>query len=161
MKHIIIYTDGACRGNNSKIANLGAWAYYLIFKDGDKVVKEQINCQAVENTTNNQMELIACIESLEALNEKADSYPIDVYSDSQYLIRGMNEWLPGWVAKNFNGVKNPYLWQRLKKLKDRLPHVKYHWVRGHDKNAGNLEVDKLCNECMDAYIQFGKNVKIR
>ena len=145
---IIIYADGACRGNG-QLNNIGAWAYKLIF--GDKI---KTNAEAVRNTTNNIMELNAVINALKALKPAAYNYPIEVYSDSQYVTMGINNWINGWIAKNWHNVKNIDLWKELLELKNKFPSITFNWVRGHSNNPGNEEVDKLCNEAMNKLINF-------
>lgn len=151
---IQIYTDGACRGNQSGVPNIGAWAYILLWGD-----KKKSNAWAVPNTTNNRMELQAAIEALGALKPAAKLMSITLHSDSQYLVRGYTEWLPGWKAKNFAGVKNPNLWRQLDLLGRQFPGLKFQYVPGHSDIDWNNEADYLCNAAMDVYIQEHKEEK--
>ena len=98
---LIIYTDGACKGN----PGVGGWGAILLF--GDKT--KEINGYAPD-TTNNRMELTAVIEALNVIKRQCE---IIIYTDSQYVQRGMTEWLAGWIKKNWKNVKNPDLWQEL------------------------------------------------
>lgn len=143
MQEVIIYIDGACR-NNGKEGNVGAYAYKL--SCGDRVKTDAV---VEHNTTNNRMELMSAISALEALTSAAKMYKINVYSDSQYVVRGINEWSRGWKLKNYYGVKNDDLWRRLMGLVESFPYINFQWVQGHDKVAGNIEVDTLCNLAMD------------
>lgn len=140
---IRIYCDGACRGNQ-KTENIGAWAYRL--EQWDRAKED---AQAFKNTTNNKMELVAAIEALTALKEPAKSYPIRVFSDSQYVVLGVNEWHKGWEAKNYSGVKNSELWKQLMNLIYTFPKIEFIWVKGHAGSFGNERVDLLCNQAMD------------
>lgn len=151
---IRIYTDGACRGNQSGTPNLGAWAYILLWGD-----KKKSNAQAVTTTTNNRMELQAAIEALSVLKPAAKLMSITLYSDSQYLVKGYMEWLPGWIAKNFAGVKNPDLWKQLYLLGRQFPGLRFQYVPGHSDVDWNNEADYLCNAAMDVYLQEHKEDK--
>lgn len=146
MSSVEIYIDGACRGNGSA-DNVGAYAYKMYWNDKTKqdVVVEH-------GTTNNRMELLSAISALKALKESATRFQINVYSDSQYVVKGITEWYKGWELKNYYQVKNPELWKELVALKNKFPNINFIWVKGHDKNVGNLEVDKLCNDAMDGKI---------
>lgn len=99
---ITIYTDGACRGNQ-KAENLGAWAYHMSCPEEGRVKED---CGAEPNTTNNKMELQAVINALRVLKEPAKLHQIKVFSDSQYVISGINEWCSGWMNKGWKDVKN-------------------------------------------------------
>jgi len=138
-----IYTDGACRGN----PGVGGWAAVLTRGEHEKEIHG-----AEAHTTNNRMELTAVIRALEALRRPA---AVRVYTDSQYVRRGVTEWLPGWKARGWRTadkkpVKNQDLWQRLDELI--VPHrIEWHWVPGHAGVAGNERVDRLANEAIDAF----------
>ena len=144
-RKIIIYADGACRGNGAE-RNLGAYAYVLQFCG-----KEKECAVACENTTNNQMELMAVIQALYALKPTAMDYQIEVYSDSQYVVRGVNEWSKKWIKNDFTGVKNPELWRTLLLKIDTFPYIKFYWVKGHASDNLNERVDSLCNIAMDDF----------
>lgn len=144
--NIDIFADGGCRGNGSE-HNVGAYSYILMF--GDKIRKF---AKVVKDTTNNQMELMSVIEALKALKPAAREHDVTVFSDSQYVVRGINEWYRGWELKNFHQVKNSELWKELIAIKKTFPSINFVWVRGHDKVAGNLDADKLCNDAMDGKI---------
>lgn len=129
---LIIYTDGACKGN----PGIGGWGAIMMFGDKSK----EINGYA-PNTTNNRMELTAVIEALKNIKRHCE---IIIYTDSQYVQRGMTEWLEGWIKKNWKNVKNPDLWQELAKLAAQYP-IEWRWVRGHNGDKYNERADELAN----------------
>lgn len=138
---IEIYTDGACRGNPGP----GGWAALL--KSG---AHEKEISGAQEHTTNNRMELTAVIRALEALKRPVRAR---VYTDSQYVRRGISEWLPQWKARGWRtagrkAVKNQDLWQRLDQLAAGHE-IEWHWVPGHAGVPGNERVDRLANAAID------------
>lgn len=142
-----IYTDGACRGN----PGTGGWAAVLRRGEYEKELQG-----AELATTNNRMELTAVIRALEALKRPVDAR---VYTDSQYVQRGVTEWLDAWKARGWRTadrkpVKNQDLWQRLDEL---LPshRIEWHWVPGHAGVPGNERVDRLANEAIDALQRSG------
>jgi len=142
MSKIIIYTDGGCRGN----PGTGGWGVWLRYGDHDKKLQG-----GEKNTTNNRMELLAAIKALEAIKSKDIS--IDLFTDSKYVMHGINDWIKGWKAKDWKTaakkpVKNVDLWQRLDKLNGTHT-VHWHWVKGHSGNEGNDMADELANQAMD------------
>ena len=133
---VIIYTDGACRGN----PGIGAWAATLEYNGNTKDI-----FGFVEYTTNNQMELTAVIESLKILKRQCD---VMIYTDSQYVQKGITEWIHGFKKRNWKNVKNVELWLELDELNNNHK-VTWHWVRGHSGNLKNEYVDKLANKVID------------
>lgn len=129
---LVIYSDGACKGN----PGVGGWGAVLIYGEIEKEI-----CGYAEDTTNNRMELCAVIESLKILKRPCE---IIVYTDSQYVKRGMSEWLPGWIQKNWKNVKNPDLWQELLEL-SKMHQIDWQWVRGHNGDKYNERADQLAN----------------
>lgn len=129
---VIIHTDGACKGN----PGLGAWAATLEYKGTIKEISG-----VTENTTNNQMELTAVIEALSILKR---SCKINLFTDSQYVQKGITEWIHNWKLKSWKNVKNIALWQKLDDLANKHQ-ISWHWVRGHNGHAGNERVDELAN----------------
>lgn len=139
MTPVVIYTDGACKGNPGP----GGWG--VLLKSGH-TQKELHGGEA--STTNNRMELTAVIRALEALKRPCS---VTLYMDSQYVLKGITEWLPGWKAKGWRTasrqpVKNVDLWQHLDDLLAHGGHViDWRWVRGHNGDAGNERADELAN----------------
>lgn len=139
MNHIEIYTDGACKGNPGP----GGWG--VLLKSGT-VEKELFGGEA--GTTNNRMELMAVIMALEALKRPCR---ITLHADSQYVLKGITEWLTGWKARGWKTaskqpVKNVDLWQRLDALVSGAGHkIDWRWVKGHDGDPGNERADALAN----------------
>ncbi len=136
-----IYTDGACKGN----PGVGGWGVFLKYNDHEQ---ELFGGEAM--TTNNRMELLAAIRALEALNRPCK---VHLHTDSQYVQKGMCEWLPGWKARNWltankKPVKNDDLWKALDKLVQQHE-VEWFWVRGHSGDIGNERADELANRGVD------------
>jgi ribonuclease HI len=136
---IEIYTDGACKGNPGP----GGWGVLLI---SGTTEKELYGGERL--TTNNRMELMAVIQALQALKRPC---AVTLHVDSQYVLKGMTEWLAGWKAKGWRTaakqpVKNQELWQALDELVNGAGHeIKWRWVRGHDGDPGNERADLLAN----------------
>ncbi len=139
---IEIYTDGACRGNPGP----GGWAALLLTGAHEKELSG-----AEPHTTNNRMELTAVIRALEALKRPVHAR---VYTDSEYVRRGISEWLPEWKARGWRTaarrqVKNQDLWQQLDEL-SRRHRIEWQWVPAHAGVPGNERVDRLANDAIDA-----------
>lgn len=139
---IIIYTDGGCRGN----PGIGGWGVWLQYKDKQK---RHFGCE--KHTTNNRMELQAVIEALKLLS--SNKVPIVLFSDSKYVLQGINSWMPNWKKKNWQTaakkpVKNIDLWQALDTLIQPYT-IEWRWVKGHSGNKGNDIADALANQAMD------------
>lgn len=135
MDEIEIYTDGACSGNPGP----GGWGAILRAKGVEKELSG-----GEKDTTNNRMEMMAVIAALEAVTRPCN---ITITTDSQYVMKGMTEWLAGWKAKNWRTankkpVKNADLWQRMEAAA--VPHkLQWQWVRGHQGHAENERADQL------------------
>ena len=149
MKHVIIYTDGACRGNPGP----GGWGALLIF--GNKAKK---SLQGAESrTTNNRMELMGAIMGLKALLEPCK---VDLYTDSQYVQKGISLWIKDWKARGWRKadkkpVINEDLWRELDEIA--LQHqVHWHWVKGHSGHPENDMVDAMANAAIDELLNGGK-----
>ena len=140
MNKIVIYTDGACKGNPGP----GGWGALLRAADG----AEKELCGGELETTNNRMEMMAVIEALSALKRPCH---VILCVDSQYVLKGMTEWLHGWKAKGWRTaakqpVKNVDLWQRLDALVHQSEHrIEWQWVKGHAGDPGNERADALAN----------------
>ena len=135
MKHVTIYTDGACSGNPGP----GGWGAILQYGAAEKELSG-----GEHQTTNNRMELLGVINALQALREPCI---VDLYTDSQYICNAINQhWLDGWKKAGWKRkggeLKNPDLWQTLDMLL-RTHTVSFHWVKGHADNEFNNRCDKL------------------
>jgi ribonuclease HI len=147
---IDIYTDGACRGNPGP----GGWAAVLSAGGREKEIS---GAQLL--TTNNRMELQAVIEALSALKRPAQ---VRLYTDSQYVRRGILEWLPQWKARGWKTadrkpVKNQDLWQQLETAAARH-RIEWHWVPGHAGVPGNERCDVLANAAIDGLLALDSRV---
>lgn len=141
MSDVEIYCDGACRGNPGP----GGWGALLRSGKNEK----RLYGFAAE-TTNNRMELTGAIEALKALKKPCE---VVLWTDSQYVKKGMTEWLAGWKAKGWKNaakepVKNVDLWQALE-LEAARHKVDWRWVKGHAGHEGNEIADQLANQAID------------
>jgi ribonuclease HI len=136
-QHVTIYTDGACDPNPGP----GGWAALLLFDS-----QEQILTGSEIETTNNRMELTAAIQALKALKKPSQ---VDFYTDSQYLKRGITEWMPNWRARNWRRkggkLANVDLWQALDEA-IQIHQISWHWVKGHAGDRQNQRVDHLARK---------------
>ena len=142
MHEVDIFTDGACRGNPGP----GGWGAWLVCGPHEK---ELYGGQA--NTTNNRMELMAVIEALRALKKPCR---VVLHTDSQYVKKGMTEWIAQWKARGWRTadkkpVKNADLWQELDQA-SRLHSIEWRWVKGHAGHEGNEKADQLANRGADS-----------
>ncbi len=138
---VTIYTDGACRGNPGP----GGWG--VVLQSGDR---EKTLYGYAPETTNNRMELAAAIQALQALKSRCQ---VALYTDSEYLRKGVLEWMAGWKARNWktaakNPVKNRDLWEQLDQLVVGQD-IEWHWVKGHSGDPGNERADMLANQAID------------
>ncbi len=145
MNRIEIYTDGACRGNPGP----GGWGATLELGEH---FRELSGAEA--DTTNNRMELMAVIRAFEALKRRA---AVRVYLDSEYVRRGITEWLPNWKARDWRTadrkpVKNRDLWEQLDAAVQGHD-IEWQWVKGHSGIPGNERVDALANAAIDALLR--------
>ena len=141
MKTVIIYTDGACRGNPGP----GGWGVLIEYGESS----EQLHGGDV-STTNNKMELTAAIMALKEIKEP---YEIILYTDSKYVLQGIEEWIHNWKKRGWRGankkpVKNIELWKELDELRDEH-NIKWNWVKGHSGDPGNEAADMLANRGID------------
>ena len=141
MDHVEIFTDGACSGNPGP----GGWGAIMRTKGKEKELSG-----GEKNTTNNRMEMMAVIAALEALQRDCS---VKITTDSQYVMKGMLEWLPGWKKRNWQTaakkpVKNIDLWQRLERAAE-SHQVEWEWVRGHQGHVENERADQLAVAARD------------
>lgn len=141
-ERVVIYTDGACKGNPGP----GGWGAWLRWGEHEKEL-----FGGEPNTTNNRMELTAVIEALQLLKRRT---PVAVYTDSEYVKNGITTWIHNWKKRGWRTadnkpVKNAELWSRLDGLVAQHE-VQWHWVRGHTGDPGNERADQLANRGVDA-----------
>ncbi len=142
MDDVVIYTDGACKGNPGP----GGWGAWLRWGGHER---ELFGGEA--QTTNNRMELMAVIEALTALKRRCR---VTIHTDSEYVHKGITEWIGGWKARGWKTadrkpVKNVDLWQRLDALVQ-SHEVHWRWVRGHSGDEGNERADRLANRGVES-----------
>lgn len=140
MKRVVIHTDGGCVPN----PGVGGWAAVLRHGEACKEISG-----AEPETTNNRMELTAACQALEALKEPCH---VEMHTDSQYVKKGLTEWMPNWKKKRWRTaagkpVLNEDLWRRLDEAASRHQ-IDWHWVRGHAGNRDNERCDQLCAEAI-------------
>ena len=137
--HLSIYTDGSCSLNPGP----GGWAFIIL--KGTEIIEEGFGAEPL--TTNNRMELKAALKAFEKLRSLSiEPDTVQVFSDSQYVVKGMTEWLQGWKynawkASNKQTVKNKDLWQSLEHITRNL-NIEWHWVKGHDGCTYNELCDR-------------------
>ena len=148
VNHVEIHTDGACKGNPGP----GGWGVLLRSASGQE--KELFGGEL--DTTNNRMELTAVIEALTALKRPCQ---VTLYLDSEYVRKGITEWIHGWKAKGWRTaakqpVKNADLWQKLDALVINSGHsIEWRWVKGHAGDPGNERADALANRGVEQALQ--------
>lgn len=143
--HVELYTDGACSGNPGP----GGWAFILKHPGTGK---EKQASGGERSTTNNRMELMSVIKGLRSLDRPC---VVDLYSDSQYVVKGLREWLDGWKKKGWKrGRNDPVLnieqWQELDELRHKHT-IRPHWVRGHSSHPENERCDRLAVEAIEKF----------
>ena len=133
MKKIEIYTDGSSLGNPGP----GGWCAILRYKNHEKILSG-----GEEYTTNNRMELKAVIEALKALKEPCE---VELFSDSTYVLKGINEWLDKWISKNFKNVKNVDLWREFIDI-SKNHKININWIKAHNGHKENEICDKIARK---------------
>lgn len=144
---VVMYTDGACRGNPGP----GGWGVSLSYNGHSKTLYG-----SEMETTNNRMELMAAISGLEALTRKCR---VKLYTDSKYVLQGITEWMTDWKNRGWKTaakkpVKNVELWQRLDAAAQKHE-IEWHWVKGHTGDEGNELADALANRAIDEMLNKG------
>ena len=141
MQSVIIYTDGGYKSH----VKLGAWACLLMCGEHSKELYG-----VSQNTTNNKMELTAVIKAVQALKKPCK---VKLYSDSEYVVKGMTLWIKNWIAngwktKDRKKVANRDLWEEILKLSE-IHQIEFLWVKGHEENKYNNRVDALCSMAIE------------
>lgn len=137
MKSVKLFSDGSCLGN----PGAGGWAYILQYGDA---IKKASGAEAM--TTNNQMEITAAIMGLSALKQPCR---VELFTDSEYVVKAISSWLAKWVITDFKGKKNADLWRRY--LAAAAPHeIKASWVKGHAGHPQNEECDAMARAAAEA-----------
>lgn len=139
-----IFTDGACKGN----PGIGGWGALLKYADQEREI-----FGGEKETTNNRMELLAAIRALESLKRPCK---VQLHTDSQYVQKGISEWIQAWKARNWRtaskkAVKNDDLWKQLDLLAQQHD-IEWIWVRGHNGHPGNERADQLANDGVSSVI---------
>lgn len=148
--NVAIFSDGACRGNPGP----GAWA--CVAQDHTGHIIFELS-EVDQLTTNNKMELSGALEGMRYLKHKLNDVKmidLHVYTDSQYLVNGMNSWVEGWKRRGWKKADNKVpenveIWQQLDAMKEAYKSVKFHWVKGHAGHPQNEFCDKLANIALD------------
>lgn len=155
-KGLAIFTDGACRGNPGP----GSWAT-LGMEIVDGKLRTCFESSGVDvPTTNNRMEMSAVINALRLAhdhlidNQQDLKFPLFLFSDSKYVLEGMEKWMPAWKMRGWKKADNKTpenidLWQELDRLKNDFTHLKFIWVKGHAGHPQNERADELCNQALD------------
>ena len=148
MHNLFAYTDGACSGNPGP----GGWGVLLVAKNQNQIIKERELFGGQEDTTNNQMELLAAISALEALDRPSK---IKIITDSSYVKNGVTQWLENWKNNKWKTaskkpVKNAELWRRLDQARSRHE-VIWKWVKGHAGHPENERADELARQGMEPF----------
>jgi ribonuclease HI len=144
LPHVELFTDGACSGNPGP----GGWGFILRHPASGKAIERS---GGEPDTTNNRMELTAVIEGLSTLNTRS---LVDLTSDSEYVLKGLKEWMAGWKKRGWKTaakqpVKNQDLWVRLDEL-TAGHEIRFHWIRGHAGHAENERCDQLAVAAIEA-----------
>ena len=145
MKKITLFSDGSALGNP------GPGGYGVVLRYGDKE-RELFGGEA--HTTNNRMELLGAIEGLRALKEPCE---VEIVSDSSYVVKAINEWLDGWIKKDFKKVKNVDLWKEYLEV-SKMHKISATWVRGHNGHDENERCDKLARQEAERQKELLENV---
>lgn len=147
-----IYSDGSSTGK----VGPGGWGFTVV--DHGKTIYSDFGGQ--DNTTNNQMELYAVTQALSYLSDNYhEDIPATIWSDSEYVVKGINDYLPRWmeqIARGKSKIKNQEWWLELKNRLDQLTNIQVKWVRGHDGHEHNEEADRLAKLGKETVKMMGK-----
>lgn len=133
MKNVLLFSDGSSLGN----PGAGGWCAILRYGEHERILSG-----GEAHTTNNRMELKGVIEGLKVLKEPCQ---VTIISDSQYVLKGLSEWIQGWIKKQFKGVKNPDLWEEYLQV-SQPHHIHVQWVRGHNGHPENEKCDEIAKK---------------
>lgn len=143
-----IYTDGACDNTGTK---QGSWGFVIVNQHETRIIAEKSAAEDI--TTNNRMEMRAAIESIKhflMMCLEKSLNPLDfnvvIHSDSQYVVKGMNEWSNNWIKKDFKDVKNSFMWMEMIELSNKAGGITFKWVKAHVGNKWNEYADALCSK---------------
>lgn len=157
LNFIEIFVDGGVRGNG-KETSVGSWAFTAKYEHEDGTDRYIERNEASRDTTNNIMELKACVEALKAMRNP--KVPVRIHSDSAYVVNGMNDWVFGWERngwkkgkKKNEKIANLEIWQELHALRNSFAICSFVKVKGHADNEGNNRADALVNEAMDDFLR--------
>ena len=147
---MVIFTDGACRGNPGP----GGWGVLLLYGKHKKTL-----WGSEPETTNNRMELVAAIQALKLLREPCK---VELHTDSQYLQKGISQWLHNWKKRNWKKsdnkpVKNADLWKELDEISSQHT-ISWHWVKAHNGHPENEMADALANQAIDELMSANRGV---
>lgn len=146
MSTLHVYTDGACRGNGKADA-VGGWGVFIT-NDVKDIIAEKFGGEV--GTTNNRMELTAVLQAIQLVKCAVDEgTPVTLYTDSNYVCKGINEWMAGWKRKKWDGVKNVDLWKEMDELSKYTKQINIKWIKGHAGHEGNEKADELANKGCD------------
>ncbi len=147
-----LYSDGACRGNPGP----GAWG--VVGQNSEEMTIFEAS-SFVDETTNNQMELLGAIKAIELLiefkeNKNLEELNVELYTDSKYVVDGIKSWIINWKKRNWkksdgSKVASKELWQQLDEARNKIGQIKFKWVKGHNNHPQNERCDELCNEVLD------------
>jgi len=152
---VMVFSDGACRGNPGP----GSYGYLVQDETGEYLGR---GSQAFRDTTNNRMELLGAIKGIEWAakylhKEGLDGAGIYIFSDSKYLVEGMEKWVPGWKRRGWKKAdkkapENIEMWKELDRLATKLKKLKFYWVKGHAGHPQNEFCDQIANDILDEHL---------
>lgn len=139
IEKILIYPDGGVNGNGY-IGSVGAYAF--VVTENEEVLHQY--SRRVEETTNNRMEMQACIDAMYWVKEQGITEPVRILSDSEYCVKGYNIWSKNWKPRGWAKIANDDLWKEIDSIGESLPNVEISWIKGHSGIYHNEMADALC-----------------